>query len=130
MRATSVLALLTLSTALAATPPQSGEVKGTVLDTRGRLISNAIIWIKPGVTTGLMKVRMDARGQYSVTALPNVPYNTAAWTQIKYRGDTFCLSVAAENEAQYAVFAGREGAVRNSRLKLSGPVPDTNMEGT
>lgn len=119
-------ALLALSAGLASAAARPGEVSGTVLDTRGRPIAGAIVWINPGVTTGLVKTKTDARGQYRVTALPNVPYTVTAWAPVAFRGDTFCLRVPATSEAQYAPFAGREGTVRTFRLALGGAVPDAD----
>lgn len=124
-RTALLLASLALSAALAA--PAPGTVQGTVLDTRGQPIKGALIWVKPGVTTGLVTARTDAQGRYAVTSLPDLPFNTTAWLQVPYRGQTFCVRLAAENDAQYAPFSPRAGVVRNFKWTLSGHVPDSDM---
>lgn len=129
-RPAALLALLALSAGLAAPAARPGEVSGTVLDTRRRPMPGALIWVLPSVTTGLVKATTDAGGRYRVTALPNVPYATTAWAKVPYRGETFCVRLAAESPAQYAPFAGRDGAVRNFRWTLSGPVPDSDSSTT
>ncbi len=138
-RITSVLALLTLSTSLAA-PARPGEVRGTVLDAQGRPIKGAIIWLLPSISgsfgygytssSNLVKVNTDARGQYSVKPLPDMLFGATAWTKVAYRGESFCLRLAAENDAQYEPFTPKGGVVRNFRLKLSGPIPDTDIANT
>lgn len=42
---------------------EAGAVTGTVLDTRGRPIAGAKVWIRPALTTGLVETRTGADGR-------------------------------------------------------------------
>lgn len=138
MRTSALVALLTLSVALAATPPRPGEVKGTVLDAKGRPLPGAIIWLLPSISgnfgytssSNLVKARTDAKGQYSVKPLPDLLFGATAWVKVPYQGESFCLRLAAENNAQYEPFSPKGGVIRNFRLKINGPVPDTDIANT
>ena len=121
---TPLLALLTLSAALAVTPPKPGEVRGTVLDSLGHPIKGAIVRIEPALTGGMVTVKTNAQGEYVASSLLNMPYLANAWVQMPYRGQKFCLRVDSVNEAGYEPFDVKTGVVRNFKLRLSGPIPD------
>jgi len=102
------------------------KVKGVVVDTRGRPLRDAVVWVKPALTTGVVITRTDAQGQYTASLLPNLdmPYRAFAWHQVVYRGQTFCLRLAATSYAQYETFTPSAGVIRNFKWQLSGAMPD------
>lgn len=131
--ALSALALALLGAAAsqaapAALKPEPRKVKGVVLDTRGRPVEGATVWVLPAVTTGVVILKTNAQGQYATGPLPVVPYRTYARVKVPYRGQNYCLRAAAENEAQYDHFTPENGVIRNFRLKLTGPVPDAGYD--
>lgn len=130
--ALSALALALLGAAAQAAPaapkPEPRKVKGVVLDSRGRPVEGAIVWVLPSLTTGVVILKTDAQGRYATGPLPTVPFRTYARLKVAYRGQTYCLRAAAENDAQYDDFTPEKGVVRNFRLKLTGPVPDAGYE--
>ncbi len=121
----ALLSLLALTTGLAAgLDPEARTVKGVVLDTRGKPIQGAIVRIEPTLSGGMVSARTDAQGRYSASSLIDQPYAATAWILMPYRGQKFCLRIDSANEAGYEPFSGRAGAVRNFKLKLSGPIAD------
>jgi hypothetical protein len=129
--AKTLCALLSISlcTALAApAKPPPATVSGQVLDSRGRPLPGALIWIKPAVTTGLLTARTDEKGHYQSARLPNVPYYTAAYYQTEYHGQSYCLRLASEKLGGYDAFSPdpAAGIVRNFKLQLSGKIPDVS----
>lgn len=112
----------------APTPPstntQPGTVTGTVVDTAGRPIAGARVWIQPALTTGLVEVRTDASGRYLASSLIDVPYNAKAWAYVEYGGRQLCLRLGMESPVDYDAFVPSHGAVRNFRWQLTGPIED------
>lgn len=125
LRILPVLLSLSLCAAASVKPPPA-TVGGQVLDTQGRPLPGALIWIQPAVTTGLVTVRTDARGTYQSPRLVNVPYNAVAYYQTEYRGQSYCLRLASEKVSGYDTFSPdpKAGTVRNFRMQLSGKIPD------
>ncbi len=121
MRTPVLAALLALTAATA--KPAPGSVQGQVLDTHGKPLSGAQVWIKPVVTTGVAEALTDERGRYEVTGLPPVGYRAYAWLQVPYQGKTFCYRLAEPSVADYNPFNPRDGLVRNFRWQLSGRIP-------
>ncbi|PYE52755.1 carboxypeptidase family protein [Deinococcus yavapaiensis KR-236] len=99
-------------------------MRGDVTDARGKPDANALVWIQPSVTTGVVQVRTDAHGKYEATNLPDIPYNAFAWTQVEYDGQEFCLRLAADDDSQDASFTPKSGVLRDFKWKLSGRLPD------
>ena len=108
----------------APTNTQPGTVTGTVVDTAGRPIAGARVWIQPALTTGLVEVRTDANGRYSASSLIDVPYNAKAWAYVEYGGRQLCLRLGMESPVDYDSFVPSHGAVRNFRWQLTGPIED------
>ena len=108
----------------APTNTQPGTVTGTVVDTAGRPIAGARVWIQPALTTGLVEVRTDANGRYSASSLIDVPYNAKAWAYVEYGGRQLCLRLGMESPVDYDAFVPSHGAVRNFRWQLTGPIED------
>lgn len=110
-----------------ATPPvgsQPRTVTGTAVDTHGRPIAGARVWIQPAITTGLVEIRTDANGRYVAEGLIDVPYNAKAWTFVEYGGRQLCLRLGMESPTDYDSFVPTHGVVRNFVLQLSGPIED------
>ena len=101
-----------------------GTVSGTVLDTQGRPLAGARVWIQPSITTGVVETRTDAGGRYAVSGLPNIPYYAYAWTEVNYEGERFCLRLAMPGARDYDSFTPAEGVVRDFRWQLTGPIED------
>ncbi len=112
-------------------PPSTtpGTVTGTVVDTAGRPIAGARVWIQPALTTGLVEVRTDAEGRYLASSLIDVPYTAKAWTLVEYGGRTLCLRLGMESAVDYDAFVPSHGAVRNFRWQLTGPIEDLRSLG-
>ncbi len=106
----------------AATQPRT--VTGTVVDTQGRPIAGARVWVQPSITTGLVEVRTDANGRYVAQGLVDVPYTAKAWTYVEYRGRQLCLRLGMDSPVDYDSFVPTQGAVRNFRWQLTGPIED------
>ena len=111
-------------TAGSVTEPVFNSVTGVILDTQGRPIEGAKVWIEPALTTGLVEVRTGADGRYSATSLVNVPYNAKAWTTVEYRGHRFCLRLGMPSGSDYDSFVPEHGAERNFQWQLTGPIED------
>lgn len=126
-RSLSLLLFAGLCSALAASAPPAATVGGQVLNTQGKPLPGALIWIKPAVTTGLLTAHTDEQGRYQSARLPNVPYYTLAYYQTEYHGESFCLRLAAEKLGGYDAFSpdSAAGTVRNFKLQLSGKIPDS-----
>jgi hypothetical protein len=105
-------------------PSRPGTVTGTVVDTQGRPIAGARVWIQPSITTGLVEVRTDANGRYLAQGLVDVPYTAKAWTYVTYNGRQLCLRLGMGSPADYDSFVATQGAVRDFRWQLTGPIED------
>ena len=104
--------------------PAPGTVTGTVVDTQGRPIAGARVWVQPAITTGLVEVRTDNQGRYVASSLIDVPYNAKAWAYVEYGGRQLCLRMGMESPVDYDAFVPAAGAVRNFRWQLTGPIED------
>jgi hypothetical protein len=100
------------------------SVTGVVLDTQGKPIPNAKVWIEPALTTGLFETTTDANGQYKASGLINVPYYAKAWTRVSYNGEDFCLRLGMPRASEYGSFTAEAGVVRNFQWQLSGVIED------
>lgn len=103
---------------------QPRTVTGTAVDTHGRPIAGARVWIQPAITTGLVEVRTDNDGRYVAEGLIDVPYNAKAWAFVEYNGRRLCLRLGMESPTDYDSFVPTHGVVRNFVLQLSGPIED------
>jgi hypothetical protein len=113
--------------AAAAVDAEPGEVVGTTLDTQGRPLARSVIWIRPAITTGLVRTKTDAEGRYKAGPLLELPYYAYAWAPIEYQGKHYCLRLGMPNEADYDTFSGREAVVRDFRWQLTGKIGDTTF---
>lgn len=104
--------------------PAPYSVTGVAVDTQGRPIAGARVWLEPAVTTGLVEVTTDSSGRYLVTDLPNVPFYAKAWTEVDYNGERFCLRLGMPNPSDYDAFTPEAGVVRNFQWRLSGVIED------
>ena len=137
---TALLALLALTVppmAHAAPLPQPGTVSGVALDPRGQPLKNATVWIMPsvapgwvapGVSAGVLQLHTNAAGQYVSPPLPDQPYTVYAWQRVKYRGQTFCVRLAAQTPNGEDSFSARAGVVRNFHWQLTGELPDQTRD--
>jgi hypothetical protein len=108
----------------------AGTVTGIVLDTQGRPIANAKVWLRPAVTTGLVETRTGSDGRYTARNLGWVPYYAQAWTEVTYNGKRYCLRMGMPNASDFDAFSPDEGAVRNFRWQLEGVIEDLrNYDG-
>ncbi|THF70894.1 carboxypeptidase regulatory-like domain-containing protein [Deinococcus sp. Arct2-2] len=107
-------------------------VSGQVLNSQGKPIAGALIWVRPAVTTGLVTVHTNAQGQYQSPTLVNVPYRTYGYVQTEYQGQPFCLRLAANQLNEYDAFSPNPSGtvVRNFKLQLSGKIPDATIANT
>jgi hypothetical protein len=116
-------ATLLLGVALAETGAR-GVVSGVVTDANGKPLEGVRIWIKPSITTGLVQARTGEDGRYKAEGLLNIPYNTFAWYKMTYRDKNLCMRVAPAALNQYDSFVPTDGATRNFKLRIAGPIDD------
>lgn len=109
-------------------PPTSNtqprSVTGTAVDTQGRPIAGARVWVLPALTTGVAEVRTNADGRYVAEGLIDVPYRARAWAYVEYGGRQICMRLGMDSPADYDTFVPTAGAVRNFRMQLTGPIED------
>lgn len=103
--------------------PTASTVSGKAVDTQGRPISRAKVWVQSTLNEAVSETHTQADGTYKVTGLSNTTYRVMAWTEVDYEGKRYCLRLGMPNASDYDVFSGREGAVRDFRWQLSGPIP-------
>ncbi len=106
------------------TNAQPRTVTGTAVDTQGRPIAGARVWILPALTTGVAEVRTNAEGRYVAGGLIDVPYRARAWAFVQYGGRQICMRLGMESAVEYDTFLPTAGAVRNFRMQLTGPIED------
>ncbi|NLE80206.1 MAG: carboxypeptidase regulatory-like domain-containing protein, partial [Rhodococcus sp.] len=105
-------------------PTRPRTVTGTVVDTQGRPIAGARVLIVPALTTGSVEVRSDANGIYVAEGLLDVPYRARAWVFVDHGGQRVCLRLGMESAVDFDTFVPTQGAVRNFRMQLTGPIED------
>jgi Carboxypeptidase regulatory-like domain len=103
----------------------AGTVSGRALDTKGKPIANAKIWVKPVVTTGLYSTRTDANGRYLATGLPPVGYRVLGWFEREYQGQRYCLRLGHPNATDYTPLNPANGATRDLVWRIQGRIEDT-----
>jgi hypothetical protein len=132
----SATATATLSSAGTATAPATatapGTVVGTVLDTAGRPLGEAHIWVE---TQGLIATPGRATtgddGRYRVDGLfDQFVYRAHAWAAVRYRDRDWCVQIAPSPATGSETFIGGDGAVRDFRWRLSGPVDGSGVAET
>lgn len=97
-------------------------VSGTVLDTQGKPLAGATVIIEPAITKGAVVLHSGADGRYKAESLLDVPYTANAWKELDFNGEHYCLRLAMPNVSDYDAFNVRNGAVRNFRWQLTGPI--------
>jgi hypothetical protein len=85
-------------------------------------VKNALVWVKPAVTTGLVTTHTDAQGRYLVKNLPELPYKVFAWAQPEFAGKHHCLRLGHDALGDYEPIY--PNAVRNFRWQLEGKIQD------
>lgn len=105
-------------------PTRPRTVSGRAVDTQGRPIADARVWIVPSLTSGVVEVRTDADGYYLAEDLLDVPYRARAWTFVEHNGARLCLRLGMESAAAYDSFSASMGAESNFVMQLSGPIGD------
>jgi hypothetical protein len=104
---------------------EPNSVQGQAVDTQGRPIAGAKVWINPAVTWGaVVEVRTDASGRYRVTGLPTQPYYAQAWIDVDYGGERYCLRLGMPRPADYDAFTPEHGVVRDFEWQLTGVIED------
>lgn len=120
----SRLALLALAVAALGSAAAVGSVRGQVLDTRGRPVAGARIWIKPAFTSGLGEAVTDAQGRYVVEGLPEVGYRAYAWLQLPSGEGRLCYRLMPTAASNAFVPRANTVAVQDFRWQLAGRTPD------
>ncbi|MBB6015396.1 hypothetical protein ACFP9V_20310 [Deinococcus radiopugnans] len=106
-----------------AAPVKAGTVQGQAVDHKGKPLAGLHVWIKPGLTTGVVDVLTGPDGRYRVDGLPYLPYTAHAWYPVTYKGQTYCYRLAHPSAAEYQPFNAQSGTTRNFRWQLSGKIP-------
>jgi hypothetical protein len=107
-----------------APPTQARTVTGTAVDTQGRPIAGARVWILPALTTGVVEVRTNAEGRYVAEGLIDVPYRARAWAYVEYGGRQVCMRLGMDAPSDYDTFVPTGGVERNFKMQLTGPIED------
>jgi hypothetical protein len=101
-----------------------GTISGQALDSSGKPIAGALVWVEPSLTGGLVTAHTDANGRYRVQGLLNQPYDVYAWAQPKYNGAPYCLRLGHDTVSDYDPLTPASGATRDFRWQLEGAIPD------
>ena len=123
----NVTTTFTARVAAAAPPPQSeaGVVTGVARDARGQPIANALVEVKMVFNPNVVATRTGADGRYVVRGLPaGLSHQVKAWTEVAYRGQSYCVRLAMPNDADYDAFVPSTTVVRDFRWQLTGRIPD------
>ena len=105
----------------------AGTVTGRALDTKGKPIGNAKIWVKPVVTTGLYSTRTDENGRYEASGLPPVGYRVMGWFEKEYNGQRYCLRLGHPNVTDYNPLNPAKGVTRDLLWRTSGRIEDVEL---
>lgn len=106
-------------------PTQAGVLQGQVLDARNQPVANALIIVEPVSFRGTVFVHSNSKGEYTSPALNQAvaPYEASAFFEKDYHGRHYCLRMAGETATDEEVFNPAQGAVRNFRWRMTGPMP-------
>jgi hypothetical protein len=109
---------------------QANKVLGRALDTQGKPLPNAQIYVGGvAVTTTPQRGSTNAEGRYTIAGLVDqVTYKAYGWLPLSYQGKDFCLRLAHDNSSEYEPFVGKDGAVRNFRWSLQGRIGDSSAD--
>ncbi|WP_225000304.1 carboxypeptidase-like regulatory domain-containing protein [Cesiribacter sp. SM1] len=100
-------------------------VTGTVVDTKGNPMAGVKVRADNDALYGSAEVTTDANGKYTLPKLEIGGWKIYAWKEVSYKGKTYHLRMGMPAAADYNAFSpGKEGAVKNFRWQLSGPIPD------
>jgi hypothetical protein len=125
------LILSAAASANAETPqPTPGLVTGHVVDGAGRPLAGAALYLGMLAVSGPpLRGKTDDTGAYTVktTHFPLL-YRAHAWMPLAYRGKKYCIRIAPETEADKTEISGLEGAIRNFRWKVQGPVDPSGLD--
>jgi hypothetical protein len=120
----AVVALILVSSARSAQTRklEPFTVSGVVLDTKGRPLKDAKVWLKPDFVYGRAEVSTKADGRYIVRNLLKATYRAFAYTEVPFKGKTICQRLAMPNPDDYNSFAVDKGIQRNFRWQLTGKI--------
>ena len=104
---------------------QAGAVTGVARDARGQPIANALVEVKMVFNPNVVTTRTGTDGRYTVRGLPaGLSHQVKAWTEVAYRGKSYCVRLGMPNDADYDAFVPSTAVVRDFRWQLTGRVPD------
>ena len=107
------------------TVPEAGVVTGVARDGRGQPIANALVEVKMVFNPNIVTTRTGADGRYVVRGLPAaLSHQVKAWTEVTYRGTSYCVRLGMPNDADYDAFVPATTVVRDFRWQLTGRIPD------
>jgi hypothetical protein len=95
-------------------------VTGLVLDTQGRPLENAEVFIIPDLIDGNVNAVTDANGRYTVTSLVDISYTAQAYIEVPSNNQTVCQRLVMTNADETLSFAVDQGAERNFQWQLTG----------
>ena len=101
------------------------SVTGTVVDTKGNPMSGVKVRADNDALYGSAEVITDANGRYTLPKLEIGGWKIYAWKEVTYKGKTYHLRMGMPAVSDYDAFSpSKEGAVKNFKWQLSGPIPD------
>ncbi len=122
----SLLALLSSALSEQTRKLQPFTVSGIVLDTRGKPLQGARVWVKADFVYGRAEGTSGADGRYAISDLIKATYRAEAYHETPYAGTTVCMRLAMPKPTDYNSFPVSQGAERNFRWQLTGKVGNTN----
>lgn len=106
-------------------PAAAYTVTGTVVDTKGNPMAGVKVRADNDALYGSAEVTTNAEGKYTLPKLEIGGWKIYAWKETMYKGKTYHLRMGMPAAVDYDAFSpGKEGAVKNFRWQLSGPIPD------
>jgi hypothetical protein len=123
-----VCALVLMSGAMVAqtSKPKPFTVSGIVLDTRGKPLQGARVWLRADFVYGRAEVTTGADGRYTISDLIKATYRAEAYHETKYAGTRVCVRLAMPKPTDYNSFPVNQGAERNFRWQLTGKFGNTD----
>lgn len=108
--------------------PESGYATGSVVDTKGNPLSDVEVTIENTLvgTYNSFVGKTDANGNYKIKISKVGTYHANAYLVKNYNGKNYRLPLHPDNDNVFS----NEGAVRNFKWKLSGPMPEDGYYGS
>ncbi|MCU0758069.1 MAG: carboxypeptidase-like regulatory domain-containing protein [Steroidobacteraceae bacterium] len=106
--------------------PRPFTVSGIVLDTAGKPLQGAQVWLRADFVYGRATATTGPDGRFVIGDLIKATYRAEAFFETKYAGSTVCHRLAMPKPTDYNSFPVSEGAERDFRWQLTGKIGFTD----